>query len=251
MTTGAVRDHEYQGYALSYGGGINSTALVILLASEGWRGPILYATTGTEWPETDAYVAMFEREWLAPRGLSITRLGAEWRQPHQRGSVIEYCEHYRLTPRFDARFCTSGWKVEPQQKWCAANGQEFGDLLVGISAEEGRRMPDRIRPLVDRHIDRNGCARIIADAGLPLPSKSACWVCPFQGLGEWRHLYQTHRDLYERAAALERAATERRGKRTVLMAGNDMTLDELATRMDAQTSWLDTSDYYTPCLCRI
>ena len=243
--------HEYDGYALSYGGGVNSTALVVLLANEGWKGPIVMASTGTEWPETDAYVEMFEREWLAPRGLSITRLGAEWRGASYECSAIEYCERFTMTPRFDRRFCTTHWKVEPMQRWCAANGQEFTDCLVGISADEARRMPERIRPLVDRGIDRNGCARIIADAGLALPPKSACYMCPFQGTAEWRHLYQTHRDLYERAAALERAATERRGKRTVLMAGNEVTLDELAERMEAQTSWLDTSDYYQPCLCRL
>jgi hypothetical protein len=35
------------------------------------------------------------------------------------------------------------------------------------------------------------------------------------------------------------------------MAGNEVTLDELAERMEAQTSWLDMSDYYQPCLCRL
>ena len=230
---------------------MNSTALVVLLAGEGWRGPILYAETGTEWPETDKYVAMFERDWLAPRGLSITRIGPEWRRGLKRMTRIEYCEHYRMTPSPYRRWCTSHWKVEPMQRWCAANGYEFADVLLGISADESRRMPERIRPLVDRGIDRNGCARIIADAGLPVPPKSSCYICPFQGQREWRHLWETHRDLYERAAALERALSERRGRRTCLIPGNDVTLDELAAGFAAQASWLDWADYYQPCLCRI
>ena len=31
---------------LSFGGGVNSTALAILLINEDWRGPIVFADTG-------------------------------------------------------------------------------------------------------------------------------------------------------------------------------------------------------------
>jgi len=246
-----MAEHQYAGTPLSFGGGVNSIALVILLASEGWRGPIVMASTGTEWPETDAYVAMFERDWLAPRGLSITYLGPEWREPSYRTSVIEYCERLAVTPRPDRRFCTVHWKIEPHQRWSAANGHDPVDRLVGISAEESKRMPGTIRPLVDRGIDRDGCARIIADAGLPVPPRSSCWLCPFQRPIQWRYLYETHRDLYERAAALERAVSKRRGQLTRLLAFTDKTLDELAAEFGAQTSWLDFASYYQPCMCRI
>jgi len=249
MTTRTT--HEYDGCALSFGGGVNSVALVVLLASEGWRGPILYAETGTEWPETDAYVAMFEREWLAPRGLSITRLGGEWHTPSYRYSVIEYCERHQFTPMKRARFCTVEWKVLPIERWCKANDLDPADNLIGIAADEARRMTDKVRPLVDRHLDRNACARIIVDAGLPLPGKSACWMCLFQSGAEWQHLYRTHPDLYERAAALERLASTKRGKPVLLMAANKVSLDEFAAAIEAQASWLDFAEYHVPCLCRI
>jgi len=246
-----MSEHEYAGSALSFGGGVNSVALVILLAKEGWKGPILMASTGTEWPETDAYVAMFEREWLASRGLSITHIGAEWRTPSYRYSVIEYCERHQFTPMKRARFCTVRWKVLPIERWCREHGLDPADNLVGISADEARRMPEAIRPLVDRGIDRNGCARIIAEAGLPLPNKSACWMCLFQSGAEWQYLYHTHRDLYERAAALERLASVKRGSPVRLMAANKVNLDEFAAAIDAQSAWLNFADYHTPCMCRI
>ncbi len=244
------KGHRYDGYPLSFGGGVNSVALAVLLVAEGWREPIVYAETGSEWPETDAYVAMFDG-WLQERGLSITRLGPEWRPASYQVPLIDYCEHYGIVPGSFQRWCTTRFKVEPITRWCEANGYDYDDQLLGIASDESRRQPERVRPLVDRGIDRNGCARIIADAGLPLPPKSACWLCPFQGAAEWRYLYQTHRDLYERAAALERATTERRGRRTVLMANGQQTLDEFAAGIEAQTTWLEFTDYYSPCLCRI
>lgn len=59
---------------VSFGAGVNSTAMVITLAEEGWRGPIVFADTMGEKPETYCYMDYFEREYLKPRGLAITRL---------------------------------------------------------------------------------------------------------------------------------------------------------------------------------
>ncbi len=247
--------HNYDGYPVSFGGGVNSVALVVLLAAEGWRGPVVYAETGTEWPETDVYVAMFDG-WLAEHyGLSITRLGPDWRRGKEQMALIDYCEHYRVTPLASRRWCTSGWKVEPLHRWCEANGHDPRDLLIGISAEESRRQADKVRPLVERGIDRNGCARIIVDAGLPLPRKSGCYICPFQGTGQWRELLTKHPDLYERAARLEELATERRaaskGGTANLTPGGEFSLRQLAERLDSQPSMVDLAAYYQPCLCRV
>ena len=37
---------------LSFGAGLNSVALAVLLANQGWNGPIVFADTGAEHPET-------------------------------------------------------------------------------------------------------------------------------------------------------------------------------------------------------
>jgi len=44
---------------ISFGGGVNSVAMTVLMVNEGWRGPVVMADTGCEWPETDAYVERF------------------------------------------------------------------------------------------------------------------------------------------------------------------------------------------------
>jgi hypothetical protein len=246
----AAVSHPYDGYPLSYGGGVNSTALVVLLAGEGWHGDILYAETGAEWPETDAYVAMFE-QWLRGRGLSLTRLGPEWRRGKAQMALVDYCEHYRVTPHHLHRWCTSKWKVEPLERWKDQHGFDLADSLVGIAADEARRMPERVRPLVDRGIDRDGCARIISDASLPVPRKSGCYICPFMSQAQWRELLEHHPALYERAARLEELASERRGRPIVLEAHGLVSLRQFAAQTQAQPGLFRVSEYYQPCMCRL
>ncbi len=242
--------HEYNGRPVSYGGGVNSTALVVMLALEGWHGPIVFSDTGAEWPETMEYVALFG-EWLAERGLELTVLGPEWRRGKEQMTLIDYCEHYQVTPFPGARWCTSKWKVEPLHRWCEANGYDPDDMLIGISADEWHRQQDKDRPLVDRGIDRDGCARIIVEAGLPVPRKSGCWICPFQRDSMWRELHRMHPDLFERAARLEELSSERRGEQAHLYPGGEVTLRQLAAGFEAQTEMWDWLDYYQPCMCRV
>jgi len=242
--------HEYDGIPLSLGAGVNSIALVVLLVGEGWHGPIVMAATGCEWPETDAYVDTFKL-WLADRDLAVTMLGPEWRRGKKRMALIDYCEHYRVTPFAGARWCTSMWKIAPIHAWCTANDHDPATLLIGISAEESRRQPDKVRPLVDRGLDRNACARIIQAAGLEVPRKSSCWLCPFQSPRQWRDLLERHPDLFERAARLEEASTERRaagkGGNSFFDPGGKMSLRQFAQ----QGTLFSGLDYYVPCMCRL
>jgi hypothetical protein len=234
----------YEGHPLSYGAGVNSTALAVLLVREGWHGPIVFSDTGADWPETMAYLDTF-RTWLAPYGLELTVLGGDWRSGKDRLTLIEYCEHYRLTPYPKVRWCTYRWKTLPLEKWCVANGFTLEDMLLGISADEAHRQPERIRPLVERGIDRRQCTQIILEAGLPVPRKSGCWLCPFQKLSQWRELYIRHPDLFERAARLEEASTARTGGGVITHTriSGDASLRQLEAGFRAQTEMFSVLDY--------
>ena len=50
---------------------------------------------------------------------------------------------------------------------------------------------------------REECVAAIEQEGLPLPGKSSCFFCPAMKKREIRTLYHQHRDLYERAIAIE------------------------------------------------
>ena len=239
---------------LSFGAGVNSVALAILLVNEGWRGPIVFADTGCEWPETYCYLSYFEGGWLAPRGLSVTTLGGEWR-PGKRArelSLIEYAEWYAYVPLAGIRWCTRTYKADPMARYAQANGIET--QFLGIAADESHRQPLRSRPLVDRNITRQGCIDIIVAEGLDVPQKSGCYICPFQRDNQWRELWRLHPDLFDRAARLEEAATARRGIFTTLDPAGKITLRDRQYRYEHQGSLLDDSDWdallaYRPCVC--
>ncbi len=61
-------------------------------------------------------------------------------------------------------------------------------------------------PLYQWSFDRERCERVIAEAGLPVPMKSACWFCPASKKHEIVWLREHHPDLLERALAIERNA---------------------------------------------
>lgn len=239
---------------LSFGGGVNSVALTILLVNEGWRGPVVFSDTGCEWPETYCYMDYFEDEWLADRGLTITRLGGEWRDPNMAAPLDAYCEAHGCIPLAAVRWCTSQYKVRPLQKWMAANGIEAQHL--GISADESHRKPDASRPLVDRWIDRKGCIAIIEGEGLDVPPKSSCYLCPFQRDAQWRELWHRHPDLYERAARMEESTrrTQTGRTRATLDPSGKVTLRDRQYRYEHQGSLLDDAEWdellaYKPCVC--
>jgi hypothetical protein len=246
--------HELDGRVLSFGGGVNSVALVILLANEGWKGPIVFAETSTEWPDTYCYMDMFEREWLRPRGLEITRLGAEWRRKQNQRSLFDHCEAGHVVPTIRFRWCTHEYKVAPLHKWMKAQGLTPESELLGIAADESWRMMSRPRPLVDRGIGRDGCKDIIRAAGFDAPHKSGCYICPFQSDAQWRELWARHPDLFAHAEALEASVTAAKpGRKAVICKDNVTTIATRRQRYELQMPLLDDDELmeYRPCLCSL
>lgn len=248
--------NEYQDYFLSYGGGVNSTALAILLINAGWRGQIVFADTGAEWPDTYCFMNYFETEWLEPRGLEAIRLqGLPW-QRYGGGvgepgcTLIRYCELRRVIPFMALRWCTVQWKVKPLQRW--ANDTAY---MIGISAEEAHRQPDQTRPLVDLGVDRNECVKIIQREGLNVPRKSGCWICPFQRDSQWRELWERYPELYEKAMSLEEGCKRRETKKsaqpTLDPRGISLRRRLLAYRHQMSLPGLDMDSLrrYEPCIC--
>lgn len=236
--------------ALAFGGGINSVALTILLVNEGWTGDIVFADTGTEWPETYCYIDFFERYWLKPRGQQIYRLGAEYRDKNTQLSLIEYCENKPAIPLRHQRWCTDRYKIRPLNRWLRSRGLQI--FLLAIAAEESHRAQNCERPLVDRRIDRKGCVQIIQNAGLPVPRKSGCYICPFQSKGEWHNLWQKHPDLFERAMRLEESVPSFRGRHSLLYKDQKTTLRQLKFTFESQFTLPfdgDSLRQYQPCIC--
>jgi len=243
---------------ISFGGGVNSTAMTILLVNEGWRGPIVFADTGAEWPDTYCYMDAFEEQFLGPKGLKITRIAPPseyYTETKTQVSLEQYCREYRVTPLCSIRWCTARWKVRPIARWMDKCGLDV--KLLGLDAGEAHRIKNRNLehyPLADRGIDRDGCKEIILGAGFALPHKSSCFFCPFQRVHEWRELWERYPELYERASQVECMAGERVGRKVTFDCGQRWTLDELREGRFQQQSALTGFDWealreYQPCVC--
>lgn len=206
---------EYAGAMISFGCGVNSVAMVIMLVEDGWRGPIAFADPGAEDPDTYCYLEYFQREYLGPRGLEVTRLSPktypELYTPSCRMTLIEKCESKGIVPLMLNRWCTSEYKRVPLGRWCKERNMDR--QLLGIAWDERRRAQIAERegvaceyPLVDYEIGRPGCIEIISQAGLSVPPKSGCWFCPFQSISAWRRLYELRRDLWNQAETMDEVA---------------------------------------------
>lgn len=202
--------------------GVNSTALLIQLSRFDVRPDlILFADTGSERPETYAYLEI-RRSWLRRVGfpdlIVVRRRGV--RVPDQ--SLEDQCLRTGTLPSlaYGGKSCSLKWKVAPQDKFCnhwapALRCWQSGQRVVkaiGYDAgpSDGRRIKEfrdpKYRfwyPLRDFGLDRAKCIDLIRCEGLPVPCKSACFFCPATKKHELVQLQGNHPDLLERALAIE------------------------------------------------
>lgn len=195
-------------YWLSYGGGVNSTALAILLCEgklpqyQPWR-PI-FADTMTEKDETYAYIDDVFIPYLQRFDVTLTIVqGKE--------GVLERWQRLKVTGSRIIRSCTEEGKIIPIERFIKANGGGTG--LIGIDAGEAHRAnnPQKKYPLVELDLDRDDCADVITAAGLPLPLKSGCWCCPFMRVADVIKLAQQQPDRMQKIVELEMVANETHG----------------------------------------
>jgi len=207
---------------ISYGGGIQSTALAVLAVLEGWDvDEIVHVDLlDAESPATREYVARF-REWLRrDHGRDITIIERDlYGDMLARPGFTPVPWHGRREKFMLKRQCTREYKVQPLTRYLY--DRYSGDcirLMLGISVDEYHRMRDssaarieHVYPLVDRRLTRWQCRDIIERAGLVVPSKSSCWFCPYRSVRSQLALVQHYPRLREMAQVLEdRINTERR-----------------------------------------
>lgn len=118
------------------------------------------------------------------------------------------------------RSCTADFKIRVIGRWLQDHGATDAlpaTVALGISADEIERAKPgidpqatyqfRVYPLLDLGLRRSDCRRIISDAGLPVPDKSACFFCPFHDMETWRSMARDEPDEFEKACWLEEHLT--------------------------------------------
>lgn len=217
----------------SYGGGVQSTAALVLAAQGKIDFPIfLFSNVGddSEHPDTLRYVREVAMPYAAAQGIELHELR------HMRRDGEEETLYRKLTrpgsrsngiPIYlegsgapGQRSCTDQFKIRRIAVWQRRNGATKTNPAVcglGISIDEFQRMRTDSGvatqvleyPLIDLRLTRQDCVNIISRAGLPIPPKSSCWFCPFHRIPAWQKLKRETPELFDRAIALEQTLSER------------------------------------------
>jgi len=240
----------------SYGGGVQSTAALVLAVEGRIDYPtFLFANVGddSEHPATLAYVRDVAMPYAAQHGIELVELRYVRTDGEQR---TLYQQVMRDDNRVDIpmfldpigapaqRACTENWKIrviDRELKRRGATPDSPGIVGMGISVDEYQRMHSddprypykkREYPLIDLRISRADCHQIIERAGLPVPPKSSCWFCPFHRMTDWRRLKSSEPALFARAVEVEQHVNAKRAR----MGKNPMWLSHALRPLDVAIS---------------
>jgi hypothetical protein len=190
-------------YILSYGGGVNSFALLLYLIKESRRiDEVVFADTGAELPETYSHIR-FVRSFLKKIEIPFTTVKSN------NGTLYETCRRRKVIPSMIWRWSTRDYKITPIYAYYRSLGKQVNQYLA-LTYDEIERMKDsgasyvnNLFPLIDERINREGCLKLIQEHGYRAPGKSGCFFCPFNSVNRWHEIYVNHRDLFWKAVRLE------------------------------------------------
>lgn len=204
--------------AWSYGGGWQSVAIGVLIREGALSKPDLagIVDTGREKQTTWDYLHNVMQPYLDPIGVKIEVV------PHSLSRKDLYDDNgLTLMPAYTtegrlASFCSGEWKRDVMERWLRSRGVKQCTQWIGFSIDEIRRVPEKDHrnwcqldfPLINLFVNRAMCRTLIEKAGLPMPKKSRCYMCPHQTDEEWQEVRDDIED-WEKAVAVDREIRER------------------------------------------
>jgi hypothetical protein len=195
---------------LSFGAGVQSTALLVAACEGRLDRPdvAIFADTGWEPAHTYAHLEAMTR-YADAYQLEIVRVSAG----NLRATALTGPDKFAAiplayrTPDGDIsrlrRQCTREYKIAPITKEIR---RQLGvkprhrvrrpvELWIGISTDEASRMkPNWVTwqtnrwPLIELGLNRAACKTLIERAGLPVPGKSSCLACPYHSNGYFKEM---------------------------------------------------------------
>ncbi|WP_432034610.1 phosphoadenosine phosphosulfate reductase [Streptomyces antibioticus] len=220
--------------SVSYGGGVQSTGLLVLAAQRVIDFPLfLFANVGddSEKPATLRYIAEHAEPFAAKHGIELRTVQRVMQRTGDTRTLYEEMvrpgsRSLKIPVRMSngapgTRSCTADYKIHVvgrELKRRGANRRNKATIGIGISVDEMHRANNRryepyediVYPLLDLGLRRTDCERIIRGAGLPVPPKSSCWFCPLQRPEAWHDTRRTEPELFEKAVGLEELLNQRR-----------------------------------------
>jgi hypothetical protein len=266
---------------ISYGGGVQSTALVILAAQRDERlaeimgGQVdaaIMANVGddSEHPDAIRWVRDVVKPWTDQHRFQLFEVARTRRDGTPYPTLLqdvlrEDTRSVNIPARMangspGNRNCTSEWKIKQIAKWHKAHGATADDpaiVAVGISTDEIQRVTTRRRnpheqvvyPLIELGMDRSACQRLNVETfGAPAP-KSSCWFCPFHKPQRFAEMRRDEPELFAQAVELERAINRKRariGKDEVFLTRFakplDVAISEAQTPLFTDDTWSDPGE---------
>lgn len=223
-------------YILSFGGGLNSTALLVyLIKNKKPLDSIIFADTGNEFDYTyenvkfyQNYAKSFNIEFSIVTNTKYNK------------DLYTYCWDKKIIPSRMRRDCTTKFKVSPIRRFIK---NKFGKketfvFYIGISLEESHRMRDsdvkyikNEYPLIDEKIDREGCKKLLEKENLPIPDKSGCFFCPFTKKQNWIDMSINKPQLFKKSILLEQNSS-RYPSSTGLLSSKPLSLLNPNTKLE-------------------
>jgi hypothetical protein len=221
-----------------YGGGVDSTAMLVLMKRNGIRPDVItFADVGAEKPDTYHHVRLMD-EWLDRVGFPrITWCKKKTTDRVEYSDLEGNCVDNETLPSlaFGMKSCSIKWKQTPQDyyiKGCKSGVNKCDPHPLWIDCQERGIKPIKLigydngtadirrskklkgedadfryhYPLQDAGWAREECVQAIIEEGLPVPVKSACFFCPASKKWELWWLAGAHPDLFERALVMEYGA---------------------------------------------
>ena len=206
---------------MNYGGGRQTTAMLILVARGLLPRPdrIVIADTGREKTSTWDYRSEVTEPLAQSLGMTIEiaprRLAYVDLYSHQ-GELL--LPAYTLTGKLSA-FCSTEWKQRVVRRYLKEqHGIGSATAWIGYALDERQRYKPnkedrtgpwyRSFPLLDLNLTKRDCLQIITDFGLPIPPPSSCWMCPNMPNAEWLYVHDNYPADFERACQLDEAIRE-------------------------------------------
>lgn len=212
-------------HILSFSGGKDSTALAVYMLQNypEVEFEFVFCDTGVELPETYEYIKRFETIFNVKVNHlnALDLIGVRAKSGRNPFDVILEEVYGNFLPSPQARWCTRMLKIKPFEKHI---GNDRAYSYIAIRADENRtgyqqRKPPMLSeqpnimpvyPFKELGISLADVKAILEDSGLGYPSyyewrsRSGCYFCFYQQIGEWQGLKDRHPELFAQAKRYEK-----------------------------------------------
>jgi hypothetical protein len=205
-----MKNHPNPKHIISWGLGLQSTALCVMSAlEENWIRKVDYIiTSDTLFEHSYSYkIRDFYFNYLSNLGMDIYIVN--------NGDIKNPGKHNELPLWTDKgsplkRQCTGHFKITPIRRKTRellnisllnTGRTKKGSVIMylGITYDESERIKESNRnyiinyfPLVDLKYTREDCISYLKEKNLPVPNKSCCIHCPYQGAKQWDFIKENY-----------------------------------------------------------